>query len=62
MQSPCLDCCQRHRGCHDICPSYQEYRGKKDKLAKIMQMESQYKDYLNHTIIRMAGTGRRSTR
>ena len=61
MQSPCLDCCQRQQGCHDICDSYQEYRRIRESISKKMINESNYKDYVGDAMLRM-GVGRRGFR
>ena len=61
MQSPCLDCCQRHQGCHDICPSYQEYKEERESISQQVKEDNKFIGYESDAMVRM-GVGRRGFR
>lgn len=54
-EAPCKDCCQRHEGCHDICPSFKEYKLDKEILSEKMNEKREFEDYLVQAILRMKG-------
>lgn len=54
--APCLNCCQRHPGCHSICDLYQEYRDMKQRIQdEVISAEFNYNCYLSDAIERMKG-------
>lgn len=56
--SPCLDCCQRHEGCHDICPLYQEFRELKERIQDEVLADLEYTRYVSDAVQRMKGVRR----
>ena len=45
MNSPCLDCKQRQRGCHDKCDSYKDYKNIRENISKQISIENEYISY-----------------
>ena len=45
--SPCRNCAEKHRACHDHCPRYQQYRGIIDAARKRAQQDGLVCDYLS---------------
>lgn len=53
--SPCLDCCSRCEGCHDICDLYQEFKKTKQRIQDEVLADFEYSCYLVGAIRRMKG-------
>ena len=45
MEAPCLNCKDRHPGCHDRCETYQKYRKQKDEANERKRMEGAIDGY-----------------
>lgn len=49
QMSPCKDCEDRHRGCHDRCEAYKDFRNEIDKANaqrhEATRKEHEFRDY-----------------
>lgn len=45
-KSPCLDCPDRHPGCHSTCDKYQQFKQKKEEERKNRRVSREYDAYM----------------
>jgi len=45
-KSPCLNCPDRHPGCHSTCDKYQQFKQKKEEERKNRRVSREYDAYM----------------
>ena len=60
MTPPCIDCCQRHIGCHDICDNYKDYRIDREVRSEEITRDRLVDDYVSDILRKIGRVGRRA--